>query len=234
MNYEKWLETERAYGGEVARQERKKFVKWMIIIAPATIVIICGIGLLAGGVEGAINNIKYSLIIAVFMELLVGLCILTANPTKRLIKLLKKEVARELPTEAQREAFAEQMLGKGGAGSVRKFADIDSTKREERVFVTKDYLYFAPSSRFATIVRLKEVEHIEVDSQNLTNYIKAGNTTVHVNSTVYPILFYYHKTQNSNKKKNKCDKTVTLEYRGTRDSVIEAIQELNGESEQFA
>lgn len=220
-----WLEKEQAAAEERKQKERKKTIKGMILLVPGSILALALIGWLsAGEISAAVGNIKYGIIFAACCEVILLPYTFVRNPSKRYMKLLKREIEKQLPTSGQQEEFASQMLGEIGVDSVRDIRCKKEYGREDWISITRDFTLMRYSIGKCVIIRFNEVQRIELDRNSFVISIKTNNKRTFINTNIYPIYFFYRSQGEGNKKEP--DKMLAFDRREDRDKVMKAIQEL--------
>lgn len=222
-SFNQWMQQEEAWAEEIEARRRKK--TW--ITAAVTFVLcvaaVAGIGFLGAGVEAGINNIKYGVIFGIFSVGIFVLVMLCGSYKKLYMKSLKKEIGKELTTDALKEEFAEAMLDKAsGSSRCLEFAWQKGAESDR----------FCTASRFAVlrgvkpcIVQLDKVERIELDELTFKTTSNIGDYKVKTAYTSYPIFFYYRQAGAVDKKKQKVDKLISFPSTALRDQAIHMMQE---------
>ncbi len=220
-----WLEMEHAAAEERKQKERKRLIVGMILLIPGSILLLALIGWLsAGEFSAAISNIKYGVIFAVCCEVILLPFTFCRNSAKRYMKLLKKEITKQLPTSGKQEEFAAQMLNEEGADTVRNIRCRRDYGREDWISVTRDFALMRYSTENCAIARLNEIQRIELDTQTYMVTVHQKNKKSFINTYVFPIHFFYRSIGEGNKKEP--DKMFVFEKKDDRDKVLKAIKEL--------
>ncbi|WMJ87031.1 hypothetical protein [Anaerocolumna sp. MB42-C2] len=213
-----WLEKEMEAAQVNMKKERKKVVFGMILLLPGTILALFLIGYLSSSqdISKGFANIKYGVIFGLILEL----CTLPAllqNTAKRYIKILKKTIEKALPSAGEQAEFAVQMLDVTAA---KKFRYINANKKEESIYITKDYFFKNYWFINCAIVRLKDVDRIELDANqyNIRLNLKGAGTRFEL----LPIHFFYRNLET----KKDPDVTVMFCSRNDRDKAMTVIQEM--------
>ncbi len=217
-SHEELRERERQWSTEVLAKERKLTNLITISIIPGSILVLSGIGLLTGGIEGAISNILIGLILGIVIMLFFFIVRPPINYGKRYLKRLEEAMGRDLKSPGEREAFAAQMLSKDGSGTV-ECLDYKEEQKDKRLWISRDYVLSTDPMSGAHIIRLRDVTKMESDVMKMS--IRSG--TVRTNLEYYTILFYYHKIAEG--KKEKHDTWVAFASPQFRDKVLKIIQE---------
>lgn len=221
-----FLEQEQANAEARKRTAQKKSIRYMCIAPPICIIgtYLLGVWVLHGDFIQALGHFKYGFIIAVFVDLCFILADFCMNSSKRYMKSLKKQLLNALPDPGTREAFAAQMLGTQGKDSVRHIRYMLERKEESASF-TQDYGIMRYNFEATLIVRLKDVERIELDKTQFIIPITSGEKIGQLKSTEYPIFFFYRKEEVSAKKKD-ADVVFFFPSRQIREQAVQAIREL--------
>lgn len=217
--YETWLQQERDWIKAIEDKRKKKSYMHAVIATVCCVAVLFGIGFLAGGAGPAVANIKYGLILGICSSGLYLIIMLSAHMADKYIKGLEKEIAGEIKSEAEREAFACGMLG--GPEGNEPVSCIEYTKQKGAVPER-----FCVSSGFALVrgmipcmVCLDKTERIEVDVVQTVSTVRVGDYKVRMNYSNYPVFFYYRKPQAemAGGKKQKMDKLMLFPSKALRD-----------------
>lgn len=227
--YEQWLAREGAWGQHLDERQKKKLFQYLIGTPVVSIAVLFALGFVSGGgMELAVNNIKYGAIFGVGMDVLLLLVMLPGMPGKRYKKQLSRVMDKELSSDEEREEFAAQMMGKYGADTVECISWTDKMMGDENVWVTKDYILRTSGTGNAALIQLKQVENIELDARTYSQTAGSGNAKVRYNSTDYPIIFKSFRDESKpsgwKEKLLNSDPQMIFESRDTRDRVVQAIQ----------
>lgn len=223
--YEKWLNQEREWIKAVEDGRKKQSYIYSVIAIVCCVVVLSGIGFMAGGVPTAVSNIKYGLILGVVSTAVYILIVLASGTTDKYMKRLQKEIAGEIQSASEREEFAREMLeGKDGE---KPAACIEFVKQKgaipERFCVTSDFALFR--GMIPSIVRLDKTERIETDVAQTVSTINTGDYKIRMNYSTYAVYFYYNKPQleTGGKNKKKIDKIMLFPSREIRDKAAKMI-----------
>lgn len=213
--YEKWLQQETDWIKAIEGERKKKAWIHAAIAVICSVAALAGIGFMAAGVELAVSNIKYGLILGVFSGGLSLVIVLCSGMAKKYVKRLEKEIAGEIKTSEERENFARSMLEKAASDCI-EFVKVKGAV-PERFCVSSDIALLR--GMFPCMVRLDKTEKIETDVVQSVNTIHAGDYKVRVNYNSYPVYFYYSKsqTETGKNKKQKVDKVMVFPSREIRD-----------------
>lgn len=220
-----FLDQEQSAALERMQKVRKRAVIWMIVAVPACLLGTFLLGFfLSKDILLGLAHMKYSVYLIALCEVGIILGAFCQNPAKKYVKHLKKEIANQLPDGGTQEEFAFQMTGGAGSGSLRR-VQYTQDGREESVSITRDYALMRYGIELCAIVRLKDVERIELNVRYHSTCISANNALSFINSKSYPIFFFYYKMGEIADNDNP-DVMFGLQDRGKRDEVIAAIREL--------
>lgn len=217
--YEKWMEQERAWIKAIEDQRKKKAYMHTAIAVVCCVAALFGIGFLAGGVAPAIANIKYGLILGAFGGGLYLVIMLCGNMTDKYVKGLEKEMSREIRSETEKEEIAGALMG--AAEGREPAACMEFVRQKgavpERLCVSGNIAILR--GMIPCVVRLEELEQMEVDVVQSVSTIRTGDYNIRLNYSTYPIFFYYKKPQDGTvrDKKQKPDKVMVFPSKGLRD-----------------
>lgn len=221
--YSKWKEQEESRASQIDARRRQKNRITAALAFVLCVASVAGIGFLGGGAQTAVSNIKYGVILGVASVGIFLIVMLCGGYRKRYMKVLQKEVDKELTTDALKEEFAMAMLDKAAENSCflefvwQKWAEADR---------------FCVADRFAVlrglnpcIVQLDKIERMELEVMDFATTSGLGDYKVRVSYTVYPIFFYYKRPGNVDRKKQKADKMISFPSKELRDRAIHMMQE---------
>lgn len=227
--YSKWMEQEDAWASEINAKRKQRTWIYAAVAFVLCVAGVSGIGFAAAGVEAGISNIKYGVILGVVSTGIFLLVMVCGDYKKRYMKLLKKEVEKEFPTDSLKEEFAMAMLDQN-SGSGRCLQFVWQKGAEPYRFCT--------ASKFAVlrgiqpcIAQLDKTERIELDVQDIRITSNVGDYQIRTTSTSYPIFFYYEKASTADRKKQKVDKLISFPSRELRDQAVTMIREKIEQSE---
>ncbi|HWP50740.1 MAG TPA: hypothetical protein VN626_03475 [Clostridia bacterium] len=220
-----FLEQEQAAAVQRMRKRRKRSAIWMIAVVPLCLLGTFLLGYyLSKDIALGIAHMKYGVYMAVFFNLIIILGSFCQNSAKKYMKSLQKAIAEHLPDSGTQEDFAAQMLDTAPSDAIRHIR-YSYDFLEESVSVTRDYAIMRYGIEVCKIVRLKDVERIELSIRYFGTRISTNSSTTIINSKLYPIFFFYHNMgeipQNSDP-----DVFFMLQQRYQRDQLIDAIKEL--------
>lgn len=221
--YEKWLEQEEAWASEIDTNRRKKTWISAAVAFVLCVAAVAGIGFLSTGIEGGINNIKYGVILGIVSVGFFLIVMLCGGYKKRYLRSLEKEVGKELATDALKEEFAIAMLDKGRkSSSCLEFVWQKGAEPDR----------FCVASRFAVlrgmspcVVQLDKIDRMELDVLDFKMTSNVGDYKIKTTYTSYPIYFYYQRSDNLDRKKQKADKLISFPSTELRDQAIRMMQE---------
>lgn len=223
--YETWLQKERDWAKAEEDKRKKQAYFYGAVTVIGSVAALAGIGLLAAGIEAAISNIKYGLILGVFSGGLYLVIMLASGMGGKYMKRLEKEIAGELKSEVEREEFACGMLG--GADGKEPVACMEFTEQKgavpNRFSVSGNFALFRGMT--PCLVRLDKTEKMEMDVIEGVSTIRAGDYKIRLNYNSYPISFYYYKSQSeaTQGKKRKLDKMIVFPSRELRDEAVKMM-----------
>lgn len=229
----RWLAREQAWAAERDKRKKKELILWAVAVPVAAIVIVFVLALTSGGgLADAMHRIKFALLWACIIDLLLIVGMVPQMPGRQYMKYLKIYLDRTFASNSEREELAAQMMGDRGPDTVVCIPWKESGIGEQRVWVTKDYLLSTRGNGRLDLVCLNQVKEMEVDRKDF--HYRAGNSDVkvHVHDELFTITFIYGETGHLDEKirEFRGDK-VNLNYpsRELRDKVVAAVQRLRPE-----
>lgn len=214
-NLTQWLEEENASAIINKKKERKRLALQMVFAFPCSVLVLFLIGYLSSSydVSLGIKNIKYGIIIGVICEV-IYLPFILKDTAKKYLKIIKKEFRSQLTTPGEEAAFAAQMVD----ASAIKIKQIRDRRYEEWIYITNDYLFKNYSFLNTCLVRLKDIDHIELKIENYQlQFRPKGVKTVF---DLYPVHFYYRGSE-----KKKPDQTLIFSTLEHRDEIMKYISQ---------
>ncbi len=212
-NLTQWLEAEKASAIKNMSKERKRLALQMLFAFPCSVAVLFLIGYLSSAydISLGIQNIKYGVIIGVICEV-IYLPFILRDTSKRYIKFIKKELHSQLTTPGEEAAFAAQMVD----ASTIKIKHVRDKKYEEWVYITRDYLFKNYSFENTCLVRLKDIDHIELKTEHYQlQFRPKGVKTIF---DLSPVHFYYRGSE-----MKKPDQTLVFSSPEHRDDVMKII-----------
>lgn len=220
--FDRWMEQEEAWAAEIAAKRRKKDWISAAIAFIACVAAVSGIGFLGAGIEAALSNIKYGVILGLISAGIFLIVMLCGDYKKIYLKALKKEVKKELTSEALKEEFAMAMLDRADGRSHCLEYAWQKGAAPERFCVAGD---FAVLRGLPTcIVQLKKTDKIELDVVDVSSVSNVGDFKVRVTNAAYSAYFYYQKPGAADKKKQKVDKMIPFPSKNLREQAIQMIK----------
>lgn len=214
-NLTQWLQEEKTAAIINMSKERKRLALQMLFAFPCSVVVLFLIGYLSSmnDLSLGIRNIKYGIIIGVICEV-IYLPFILRDTAKKYLKIIRKEFHSQLTTPGEEDAFASQVTDP----SAIKIKHIRDKRYEEWIYITKDYLFKNYSFQNTCLIRLKDIDHIELTNENYQlQFRPKGVKTVF---DLYPIHFYYRDSQ-----KKRPDQTLVFSSPEHRDDVLKIISQ---------
>lgn len=214
------------------RPAKEKRIAAMIVSVPIVISLIPV--LLSGGSELAdvLYSVKYALLFAAGLDLLVLAAMLPQMPGRQYMKRLKIYLNRAFTSNAEREKLAAQMMGDQGTDTVICIPWKETGIGEQRVWVTRDYLLSTRGNGRLDLIFLNEVSVIETDRKDITYHAGDRNTRVYVQDELYTLTFLYgENTTLEQSARAFREGKIILNYptQEIRDDIIKAIKTLHPE-----
>lgn len=227
-NYTKWLAEQTRWSQELDEKHKKSLMMYLILIPIGSVAALCALGLLAGGVDLAINNAKYGAIFGVVMDLFFLVIFLPAKPSRRYRKQISKHIEAALPSQSEREAFAAQMLGLDGEEAPQCISWHEKGIGEARVLVSRDYLLRTSGTGNISLTPLRLLEQISLDARTSTQTARGGDMKVKINTQYYTIGLQYQNVEKATglKKFFETEPELIFESREIRDKVAQAIEKV--------
>lgn len=229
----RWLRREQEWSNERDQRKKKELILWMVAVPVVAIAITILPALFAGGgIADGLQRVKYTMIIAVVLDLLLIVGMLPQMPGRQYMKYLKIYLDRSFSSDSEREELAAQMLGERGADSVICIPWKESGIGEQRVWVTKDYLISTRGNGRLDLVFLNQVKTIETDRKDITYRAGDRETRINVKDQLFTIDFIYQENAALDEEVREFrDKHVKLSYfsRELRDKVLAAVQTMRQE-----
>lgn len=220
--YEKWWNQEEAWAAEIDAKRKKKTWISAAVAFVLCVVFVAGIGFLGGGLEAGLSNIKYGVILGVVSIGIFLIVMFAGGFKKRYLKLLAKEVKKELTTDALKEEFAMAMLDEtGGSSRCLEYTFQKGTELHRFCVVSK---FAVLRGLMPCIVQLDKTERMELDVVDFKTTSNIGDYQVRTTLTTYPIYFYYHQSQPVDRKKQKADKLISFPSKNLREQAIQMMQ----------
>lgn len=167
-SFNQWMALQDEWSRRLDANARNILYRYLTAIPVFCIaaVVLLGMGAHRGAYPEAaamLNRLKTGALLGTAMDLLCLLVLVPAMPGRRCRRQLGKMIFRLLDSEAEREAFAGQMLGRGGTAPLC-LSWTDKSMDENRVWVTRDYILKISGTGRVQLVCLKEVEQAEADT----------------------------------------------------------------------
>lgn len=178
----------------------------------------------------ALDSLKKGAVLSAALDLACLLILVPALPGRRCRRQLRKMVNRFLFTAADREAFAGQMLGRGGSTACC-VSWMDKSTDENRVWVTRDYVLKISGTGRVQLICLKEAEQMEPDSRLHTWILGRRDLRLLCRRRMYRIRFYYSPAYRQMARwheRLRGGPRITFRSRQLRDQVVEAVRSLTG------
>lgn len=223
--YDTWIQQEKDWIKAIEGERKRKAYIHVAIIIVCCMAALAGIGFMAAGIESAVANIKYGLILGVISGGMYLIIILCGNTAGKYIKWLEREIANEIESGAQKEQFACAMLG--GAEGKEPVACMEFARQKgaipERLCVSGNFALLRGMN--PCLISLDKLEKIEVNVAQQVSTIHTGDYNIRLNYSTYPIFFYYHKPETgaSGNKKQKVDKVMVFPSKALRDEAAQMI-----------
>lgn len=224
-NYADWLKREKSWIDDKEKKLKKQTLLYLPLVIVGFAIFFALIGILAGAdMRGVLQNALIGAGIGIVAIPVFYLIMLSSFPAKRYMRNLKGQVEEILSPE-EREEFASQMFGM--EGNIEEFSWIDdekfSGKTETKVRITKDYALETASNGAVSMVQLQKVKKIVADTREYTVTTRGGGFKIQQTATVYPLYFYYQKSEEG--KRSACDREFTFKRREDRDQVSHCFNE---------
>lgn len=233
-NFEKWIEQEVAGYKEQRDKIQKKMLRSLPLVLLAPAVILGGIGFAVGGgielaKQNALVGLLFGLGIDVLWLFLAWLGRVASDPAKR----YRKSLVCQVPLESEQNRLALQMLGscEGMPGPVVFTYTEEDCKT--CIKITKDYIVVTAtgSGNWMKVIFLNQVDHVEVDSSDMSYTSNAGNARVRHTIKSSDLNFYYKNSETAKKKKSP-DTWIKFPNPELRQQVLDILQTVTEEEEK--
>lgn len=234
----RWLAREQAWALERNKKKKKELLIWIVsvpIVLPLIPILLSGVLSGATAFADILNSIKFALLFAAGLDLLLLACMLPQMPGRQYMKWLKIYLNGAFASDAEREKMAAQMMGDQGVDSVICIPWKESGIGEQRIWVTRDYLLSTRGNGRLNLIFLNEINTIETDRTDITYHTGSGSTRVNVKDELYTLTFIYgENTTLPQSVREFREGKVILNYptREIRDAVVKALKALRPESIQ--
>lgn len=234
-NFEQWIEREVAGYKEQRDKMQKKMLRSLPLVLLVPAVLLGGIGFAVGGgitlaKQNALVGLLFGLGIDVLWLFLAWLGRMVSDPAKR----YRKSLLRQVPSESEQNRLASQMLGNCEGMPEPVVFTYTEEDCKTCIKITKDYIVVTAtgSGNWIKVIFLNQVEHVEVDSSDMSYTSKAGNARVHHTIKSSDLNFYYKNSENAKKKKNP-DAWIKFPNPELRQQVMDLLQTVTKEGESL-
>lgn len=230
--YEQWLSREDAWGQHLNKKQKKNLFIYVIFTPVISMAVLFALGFAAGGgMTLAVHNIRFGAAFGVGIDVVLLLVMLPGMPGKRYKKQMSKEIKKAFSLDSEREEFAAQMMGVYGPDTVECISWKDKMTGDEKVWITKDYIWRTTGTGNARLIQLKLTDHIELDARTCMQTAGNSNMKIRYNTTDYPIIFRIPRDKGKpaglKEKLLDTDPYLVFDKRDIRDQVVQAIKRLS-------
>ena len=234
--YEAWLCEQIKWIGELEQAYRKTCFRYIAIILIGTTGALFALGCAFGGITIGIQNALYGLLLGLCITIFCVIAFAAKSPGKCYLKSLKKEISREFRQEFELEIFAKQIQEATKRDQIRKISWEQSGGRGGKVDITAEYaVRFSENS--VTIVKLAQVESMELDAYIDNISVRNEYGTIHRRQGNFIISFFYYHTgaeaASAVSRKKTADKRFSLPSREMCDKFAEYIRVLRQNTVTF-
>lgn len=216
--YENWLERERNWINEAEMKIRKSMSQYAVLEILGCAGGFAAIGLLSGaGVRAVLQNLGIGLVLGVVVAVITVLAIRASLPASKYMESLKELMEGKL-SETERNEFASQMMDE----NAKCVSWINAEEKiEYRIHITRDYLLYTSARGGADLIKLQQVERIELDAKESVQRIRSNGIKITIRETDYPMFFYF-KNSGEVKGENP-DDVIYFPQRNLRDEAVKYI-----------
>ncbi len=235
-NLKRWLAREQEWAAHWNKKKKRETVLYALGVPLGGIALVLLTSFLTPEGERTVStltSLKYVLMIAGAIDVLVIVSALASMPGRRYMKQLKVYLNSAFTSDAEREELASQMMGAYGKDTVICIPWTETGYGEQRVWVTRDYLLSTRLNGQITMVFLNQVQSIETEDKEYSYRAGDGeNIRARVRNVIFMIHFSYKEMTSLDEsvRKFRGDK-VKLGYptRELREQVLAAVSKLRRE-----